>query len=116
MFVPLAILSGIILASFFSIIPELQLLIWLQVPVYLLHQFEEHAWPGGFKEFVGKIVFKQDDGGPLTEKSIFWINIPIVWIGFPIFAALTTISTDLGLWIIYLSLTNGAFHILVAIR
>lgn len=116
MCLPLATLSGIILVSFSNIIPELQLLIWLQVPVYLLHQFEEHAWPGGFKEFVGKIVFKRDDGGPLDERSIFWINIPIVWIGFPIFAALATILIDLGIWIIYLSLINGAFHIIVALR
>ena len=112
---PLAILASIILGSYFSIIPELELLIWLQIPVYLLHQFEEHAWPGGFAGFVNKIVFKQENG-PLDEKSIFWINIPIVWIGFPIFAALATIWIDLGIWIIYLSLVNGAFHILVALR
>ena len=116
MCVPLAILSSIILVSFYNIIPELQLLIWLQVPVYLLHQFEEHAWPGGFKEFMGKIVFKQEDGGPLDARDIFLINIPIVWIGYPIFAALTTISINLGIWIIYLSLINGAFHILVGLR
>ena len=24
-------------------------LIFIQIPVYLLHQFGEHAWPGGLK-------------------------------------------------------------------
>jgi hypothetical protein len=116
MCLPLAILASIILGTYSNIVPELELLIWLQVPVYLLHQFEEHAWPGGFGRFVNKIVFKQESGGPLDERSLFWINIPIVWIGFPIFAALSTISIGLGIWIIYLSLINGIFHILVGLR
>lgn len=66
--------------------------------------------------FVNKVVFKQETGGPLNERSIFWINIPIVWLGFPIIVALSTYSVDVGMWIIYLSLTNGLFHVLVGLR
>jgi len=62
-------------------IDKILFLIWLQVPIYLLHQFEEHAISGGFKDFVNKKVFKILDGDyPLDDVSIFWINIPIVWV------------------------------------
>ena len=53
-------------------INKILFLIWLQVPIYLLHQFEEHAIPGGFKDFVNKKVFKILDGDyPLNDMSIF---------------------------------------------
>ncbi len=61
-------------------------LIWIQIPIYLLHQFEEHTW-NGFKNYVNKKVFKVSQGDfPLNDKNIFWINIPIIWILMPIFA------------------------------
>ena len=51
-------------------------LIFIQIPVYLLHQFGEHAWPGGFKNYVDQQIFKASNMNyPLTDISAFWVNI-----------------------------------------
>lgn len=91
-------------------------LIWLQVPLYLLHQYEEHAWPGGFKDYVNRKVFKMGDREvPLSAKSVFWINIPIVWALMPAFALLARFSLAFGAWIPYMATLNSITHIIAAV-
>lgn len=92
-------------------------LVWLQFPVYLLHEFEEHAYPGGFKEFVNKNVFHvYDQDIPLTEERVFWINILAVWVLFPLVAvAAQFIDPVWGLLSICFSLVNASLHILMGI-
>ncbi len=116
MCLPMAFLSLIILGTYFNRFSLIEFLIWLQVPIYLIHQFEEHACPGGFKDFVNKVIFKQEKDIPLDDRSIFWINIPVVWLGFPIFAAVSSFWINGGIWIIYVSLINGTIHIIGALR
>jgi hypothetical protein len=91
-------------------------LIWIQIPIYLLHQFEEHSWPGGFKKFVNKEIFNVEAGEyPLNDTNIFWINVPIVWVLMPIFAALSYTSLFFGLWIPYFAFFNSLTHVIGAI-
>jgi hypothetical protein len=91
-------------------------LIWLQIPIYLLHQFEEHSWPGGFKNFFNKEVFNVKTGEyPLNDKNIFWINVPIIWVLMPIFAALSSVNLFFGLWIPYFAVFNSLTHVIAAI-
>lgn len=91
-------------------------LIWLQIPLYLLHQYEEHAWPGGFKDYVNRKVFKMGDReAPLSIKSVFWINIPVVWILMPLFALLARFGLAFGAWIPYMAVLNSLTHIMAAI-
>ncbi len=90
-------------------------LIWLQVPLYLLHQYEEHAWPGGFKDYVNRKVFKTGGEVPLSEKSVFWINIPVVWVLMPLFALLARFGLAFGAWIPYMAAFNALTHIIAAI-
>ena len=33
-------------------------LIWLQTPIYFLHQFEEYVFPGGFLKFFNRKMLK----------------------------------------------------------
>lgn len=91
-------------------------LIWIQLPIYLLHQFEEHNW-NGFKNYVNRSVFKVEDGDfPLNDKIIFWINIPIIWIIIPTFSALSSVNILYGLWIPYFAVLNSLTHVVVSIR
>jgi hypothetical protein len=91
-------------------------LIWIQIPIYLLHQFEEHSWPGGFKKFFNQEIFHVENGEyPLNEENIFWINVPIIWIIMPIFATLSYINLFFGLWIPFFALFNSSTHIIAAI-
>ena len=113
------ILSVVVTLIIFLVVKTsdvLLFLIWIQIPIYLLHQFEEHSWPGGFKKFFNKEIFHVEDGEyPLNDTNIFWINVPIIWILMPIFAALSYINLFFGLWIPYFAVFNSLTHVIAAI-
>ncbi len=112
----LAIIVTLIIYFFIKPYNIVLFLIWIQLPIYLLHQFEEHNW-NGFKNYVNRSVFKVIEGDyPLNNKIIFWVNIPIVWILIPIFAVLSTLNIMLGLWIPYFAVFNSLSHVIFSIR
>lgn len=112
----LSIISALIIFLVIKTDNIILFLIFIQIPIYLLHQFEEHAWPGGFKNYVNQRVFKVNDGEyPLSDISVFWINIPVIWILMPIFASLSYISFFFGLWIPYFAVLNSLTHVIAAI-
>lgn len=91
-------------------------LIWIQISIYLLHQFEEHAWPGGFRKYVNINIFKVESAEyPLNDKNVFWINIPVIWILMPVFASLSYLNLFFGLWIPYFAVLNSLTHVIGAI-
>lgn len=92
-------------------------LIWLQVPIYLLHEFEEHAYPGGFKLFINQKIFgSKIPDCPLSDASVFWINIPFIWIMFPFFAIVAQHHhIELGIILPCFALLNATTHIIVGI-
>ncbi len=51
-------------------------LIYLALPVYMLHQVEEH-WGDRFRNFVNTKLF--DGVEVLTTGDVLWINLPGVW-------------------------------------
>ena len=88
-------------------------LIWLQTVVYFLHQSEEYIFPGGFVEFFNKkpLGSKKSDF-PVGKKESFWINIPIIFIAFPVSAILSgTIDISIGIWAAYFSTFNAISHV-----
>ena len=103
--------------------------IWIQFIVYLLHEFEEHVWPGGFKDYVDErlvgpmLLTRFPDAAipsrdfPLDDdRAVFWINISFIWIAFPVFALLAgTIDLRFGLFLPWIGLVNASLHVLVAI-
>ena len=88
-------------------------LIWLQTPVYLLHEFEEYICPGGFLNFFNRKILKSDKGDfPLDKAGSFWINIPLIFIAFPLAAILADkIDLSIGIWIAYFSIINALAHV-----
>ncbi len=106
---PLAIYIGVLLLSSIHQIPGIILLIWAQFPIYLIHEFEEHAYPGGFKDFINKHIFKAEI---LNDKNVFWINIPAIWILFPLGALLAqNVNPSIGCILPAFGLFNATLHI-----
>ena len=94
-------------------------LIWMQIPIYLLHQAEEYLIPGGFIEHLNKaLTGKATREGPLNESRAFRINVLLVWVIFPIFAAFATYFNNLniGMYLLYFSVANGLIHVISGIR
>lgn len=93
------------------------LLIWAQLPVYFLHEFEEYVLPGGFvKWFNRRILGSSRDDWPLTPSVSLWINVPIIFTAFPIGAILATeVGIQYGLWMAYFSVMNAAGHVVFAV-
>jgi hypothetical protein len=87
-------------------------LVYLQLPVYMLHQLEEHRGDA-FRRFVNERI----GGGRevLTRPATFVINSAGVW-GIDIVAIYLAYEVDLalGLIAIYLTLVNAIVHIAAA--
>ncbi len=87
----------------------------VNIPLYLLHQTEEHYIPGGFKQYMNERVLK-DSRTALTDRKIFWINILLVWAAFLIFGTLSVVNIGFGLGIVIFSIINCATHIAQAAK
>lgn len=112
---PLAIYLSILILSSIDQISFISALIWLQFPCYLIHEFEEHAYPGGFKAFVNRVIFKvKAPYEVLTSRSVFWINIPAIWLLFPTAAILAQhINPSIGAILPIFALFNASLHIII---
>jgi len=108
----------VMLFSFAPQTPEAILWVWLQFPVYLVHEFEEHIFPGRFRQFINREVFKSgEDAFPLSPAAVFWINILAIWVLFPLGAVLTQrVSPVFGALLPVFSLFNASLHLLFFFR
>lgn len=89
-------------------------LVFLQLPVYMLHQFEEHD-DDRFRRFVNSILGQGRE--ILSEAAVFVINIPGVW-GVNLLSIILACTVDLGFGLIavYLTLVNAVVHLVQAIH
>jgi hypothetical protein len=88
--------------------------VFLQLPVYMLHQLEEHD-DDRFRNWVNRVL----GGGRelLSKTAVFVINVPGVW-GVNLVSLLLAATLDLGFGLIgiYLTIVNGTVHVVQAIR
>lgn len=85
------------------------LLVWLQLPVYMLHQFDEHD-ADRFRHGVNQSV----GGGRevLSRLDVAVINIAGVWgLDALVFSLAARVDLGVGLMAVYLSLVNGLAHL-----
>jgi hypothetical protein len=90
-----------------------QALVFVQLPIYMLHQWEEHAGDR-FRLYVNRVV---GAGLPvLNPAAAFWINSLGVW-GVDLVAIYLAwlITPSAGLVAGYLALVNAAAHIVQAV-
>ncbi len=84
-------------------------LIFVQLPIYMLHQWEEHAGDR-FRQYVNRVIGRGQEA--LTPAATFWINALGVWV--VDLAALYlawAIGPAAGLAAGYLALINAVLHI-----
>ena len=87
-------------------------LVYLQLPIYMLHQYEEHAGDR-FRLWVNNML---GHGDVLTPIATFWINSLLVWLLDIIALYLACfVGLSLGLIAIYLPMLNAFGHIVPAI-
>jgi hypothetical protein len=49
--------------------------------IYMVHQIEEHLWPGGFRQFANACVFRSgDDNWPVGVGGVALVNVGFVWL------------------------------------
>jgi hypothetical protein len=111
---PLAIILFLISPFVLMGIDPAAFLVFLTLPFYMLHQYEEHAG-GQFKAFVNKTVGRGRE--VLTDKAIFRINVLFVWLGTLVVLYLCVyVNIVWGLLSGYLVAFNGIVHIISSIR
>lgn len=88
-------------------------LIYLQLPIYMLHQYEEH-YGDRFRKWVNHMI--GHDREVLTPIATFWINSLLVW-GLDLIALYLACFVDLslGLMAMYLPTLNAFGHMVPAI-
>ena len=89
-------------------------LVYLQLPVYMLHQYEEHAH-GAFQAFMNGLLAPY--ARVLSDRQIFWINIGGVWLLDTVVLYLAYgVGAAIGLIAPYLAIVNAVIHIGAALR
>jgi hypothetical protein len=85
--------------------------------IYMVHQIEEHLWPGRFRQFTNAHVFKSgSDHWPLDIGGVALVNIGYVWLPLALAVAWPIELRWLGLGWVGLTLINGISHIATSIR
>lgn len=85
--------------------------------IYMLHQIEEHLWPGGFRQFTNAHVFESgNDDWPVDAGGVALVNIGYVWLPVAAAAVLPQALRWLGLAWIALTLVNAIIHVATSIR
>jgi hypothetical protein len=88
-------------------------LVYLQLPIYMLHQYEEHAGDR-FRLWVNNMIGHGRD--VLTPIATFWINSLLVWLLDLVALYLACfVDLSLGLIAIYLPMLNAIGHLVPAI-
>ena len=88
-------------------------LLYTLLPVYMIHQYEEHAH-GRFVEFFNETVGRGHE--VLTKVSAFWINILEVWVVFLVsFYLARYVALGFAFVPIWLTLFNGLTHVIASL-
>jgi Protein of unknown function with HXXEE motif len=114
----LSVLGIVVWIALFRSDPLSERSLWLGLLViYMLHQIEEHLWPGGFRQFANAHVFKSgNDNWPVDIGGVALINIGFVWLPVGLAALYPEALRWVGLGWIGLTLINAMTHIVSTIR
>ncbi|MBK5961007.1 hypothetical protein CCR97_22785 [Rhodoplanes elegans] len=85
--------------------------------IYMVHQIEEHLWPGGFRQYANAHVFKTGrDDWPVDEAGVALVNIAWVWLPIGLAALFPETLRWVGLGWVGLTFVNGLSHIGTTVR
>lgn len=65
-----------------SLMPEIEIILWLSFVAILVHQFEEYRWPGYFGGLFNGVIFRSEhpERYPLNTQSAMIINLGIAYL------------------------------------
>ena len=110
---PFAVLALVSLPLFLGRGNVPLVLLYTLLPVYMIHQYEEHAH-GRFVEFFNETVGRGRE--VLTKVSAFWINILEVWVVFLVsFYLARYVALGFAFVPIWLTLFNGLTHVIASL-
>ncbi len=113
MALPFAVLALVSLPLFLGRGNVPLVLLYTLLPVYMIHQYEEHAH-GRFVEFFNETVGRGRE--VLTKVSAFWINILEVWVVFLVsFYLARYVALGFAFVPIWLTLFNGLTHVIASL-
>src|SRR5262249_38388178 len=83
--------------------------LWLHIPFFMIHQFEEYALPGGFDPWFNRVVFHSHNPEfPLSKKLAMFFNFPTLYVGFAILGVLgATVTPWIGMAALFTTMTNA---------
>ncbi len=114
----LVVIGALVWLIFFRNTPTTeQALFAAMLIIYMVHQIEEHLWPGGFRQFANAHVFKsRDDDWPVSEGGVALVNVGYVWLPVLLAAMFPGPLRWVGLGWVGLTLINAITHIATSIR
>ncbi len=111
---PLAIVLLLLAPLLLNAMSSAVFLTYLLLPIYMIHQYEEHAH-GKFKDFVNALLAHGQE--KITDVPIFWVNIVGVWaVDLVALYGAAYIYPPLGLIAAYPAVVNGLLHVLMTVR
>lgn len=85
--------------------------------IYMVHQIEEHLWPGGFRQYANAHVFRSGrDDWPVDEGGVALVNIAWVWLPIALAAIFPDALRWVGLGWVGLTFVNALSHIGTTVR
>lgn len=112
------VLAGVMLLGLTPVLtqgwPMPEVLVFLTLPIYMIHQYEEHD-ADRFRHFVNMTMAGGRDA--LTPLAVFVINIFGVWL--PLAACIVLMRSHdagIGTFAAWLLLVNALLHIVTALR
>jgi hypothetical protein len=88
----------------------------ISAPLYMIHEFDEYVFPGGFEKFMNSNIYKLDpEKGMLDIDAIFWINIPAVWVIIPFFSLWSVFDITQGITLPYFFIFQAVVHLALGI-
>jgi hypothetical protein len=114
----LAVVGAVLWLVFFRDAPASEPAMFAALLVlYMVHQVEEHLWPGGFRPFTNAHIFQSgNDDWPVGVGGVALVNVGFVWL--PL--ALTVIFPGPLRWVglawIGLTFVNALTHIAASLR
>jgi hypothetical protein len=113
MAMPFAVLALLSLPIFLNGENLSLVLLYTLLPVYMIHQYEEHAH-GRFVEYFNATIGRGHD--VLTKVSAFWINILEVWLLFIVtFYLARYVALGFAFVPVWLTLFNGLTHVIASV-
>jgi hypothetical protein len=110
---PLVVLSLCSLPIFWTDDHRWPVLLYASLPIYMIHQYEEHAHGRFVATFNATIGRGQ---GVLTKTSAFWFNLLEVWVAFVVsFYLARYVAVGFAFVPVYTMLVNGLTHVIAAV-